>query len=453
MAQVLVIADDLTGANATGARFARSGHRVVTVAPEHVTRAAEDYDVVVANLDSRHMPAEQAVDLVTDVVEAVWPVGLVVKRIDTTLRGNIGAEVEAAWRALRDRCPPRTRPRVLLVPAFPSSGRTTAGGVQLLDGVPLDRTELALDPLSPATTGDVAEVFARQSGLAVRHVPVRQITRDLLAAELASGDEPVVLCDALTEPYLTELAQAAAQAHREHGIVWLAADPGPAGALLAEALRLRGRGHVAGPLLAVVGSASDLTRRQLDAVARTGPACFVDVDAEALEDRGFERRDELVRVLTDSLTSHVFPDVVILRLGVSAAGIAALPVGRRRVLPQVLAGLVVRAVENAQREAGPAGGPSGLFVTGGNVTSAVLDELGVHAFEVGGEVLPLAVHGVIVGGPLDGAPLVTKGGMVGDNAAVLECFGRLRRAVQARLRTVRSEVSEHFLFAVRDQHR
>ncbi|MEE2048407.1 four-carbon acid sugar kinase family protein, partial [Nocardiopsis tropica] len=91
MAQVLVVADDLTGANATGARFARTGMRVATVTPEHVSQVARDYDVVVANLDSRHVPADQAADLVTDVVEAVWPVGLVVKRTDSTLRGNIGA--------------------------------------------------------------------------------------------------------------------------------------------------------------------------------------------------------------------------------------------------------------------------------------------------------------------------------------------------------------------------
>lgn len=394
------------------------------------------------------MPAEQAVDLVTDVVEAVWPVGLVVKRIDTTLRGNIGAEVAAAWQALRDRYPPQARLRVLLVPAFPSAGRTTVDGVQHVDGTPLDRTELVTDPLSPVTTGNVAAVFAKQSGLAVRHVPVRRITQELLAAELAAGDEPIVLCDALTEPYLVDLAAAAAQAHREHGVVWLVADPGPAGALLAEALGLHGRGHSAGPLLAVVGSTTDLTRRQLDAVTRTGPVRFVDADVKALTDREGAHRDERVRALADALTSHAFPDVVALRLSESAEEVAALPIQQRRALPRLLAGLVARAVDDAQRQAGPAGKPSGLFVTGSDVTSAVLDALGVHAFHVGGEVLPLAVHGVLSGGPLDGAPTVIKGGLVGDGTAVLECFGRLRRAVQARLRTVRAEVPEHFLFAV-----
>jgi len=182
VAQVLVIADDLIGAAATAARFARAGQRVTMVAPEQVARVAEDHDVIVANLDSRHMPPHQATDLVADVVEAVWPVGLVIKRIDTTLRGNLGAEVEAAWTEVRERCPPQTRLRVIVVPAFPAAGRTTVDGVQLLDGTPVDRTEAALDALSPTAAADVAEVVAQQSSLRVRRIPVRQVTPELLTA-------------------------------------------------------------------------------------------------------------------------------------------------------------------------------------------------------------------------------------------------------------------------------
>ena len=240
MAQVLVVADDLTGANATGARFARTGMRVATVTPEHVSRVVGDYDVVVANLDSRHVPAEQAADLVTDVVEAVWPVGLVVKRTDSTLRGNIGAEVEAAYAAVRERVPVDTRVRVLFTPAFPGSGRITEDGVQLLNGVPLEHTELAHDPLYPMTTSAVADILAAQSDLAVRHVPVRQITQSMLTAALQAGDEPIVLCDAGSEQHLADIAEAAAAAHHDDGTVWLSVDPGPTGALLAYALRLRG---------------------------------------------------------------------------------------------------------------------------------------------------------------------------------------------------------------------
>lgn len=55
MAQVLVIADDLTGSNATGALYARLGLRAVTVgALAQVERYADRVDVLVVNTASRH---------------------------------------------------------------------------------------------------------------------------------------------------------------------------------------------------------------------------------------------------------------------------------------------------------------------------------------------------------------------------------------------------------------
>src|SRR5699024_2518942 len=81
-----------------------------------------------------------------------------------------------------ERVPADTRVRVLFTPAFPGSGRITEDGVQLLNGVPLEHTELAHDPLYPMTTSAVADILAAQSDLAVRHVPVRQITQSMLTA-------------------------------------------------------------------------------------------------------------------------------------------------------------------------------------------------------------------------------------------------------------------------------
>ncbi|WP_028647526.1 four-carbon acid sugar kinase family protein [Nocardiopsis sp. CNT312] len=443
MAQVLVVADDLTGANATGARFARTGMRVATVTPEHVSRVEGDYDVVVANLDSRHVPAEQAADLVTDVVEAVWPVGLVVKRTDSTLRGNIGAELEAVYDAVCERVPPGTRVRVLFTPAFPGSGRTTENGIHLLNGLPLERTDLASDPFNPMTTSVVADILAAQTDLRVRHVPVRQVTRTILTAELLAGDEPVVVCDASTEQHLTDIAEAAAAAHHDHGVVWVSADPGPTGALLSYALRLRGQAGSRGPLLGVAGSTTDLTRRQLANVARTGAVRFVDTDAVALSDPGSGHADAVAGELTDRLSSSGFPDLCVLRVVTTPEEVRALPAQTRADLPGRVARLVADVVTGLADTRGAQSLPSGLYLTGTDLAASLLDELGVHAVEIAGEVVPLAVRGHLSGGPLDGTPLVAKGGLVGDDGTLVECLAKLRRAVQARLHRVHSEVSEH----------
>lgn len=431
MARILVVADDLTGANATGARFARSGLRVATVGPEHAARAAGEYDVVVVDLNSRHLPAARAAELVARVVASVPPVPLVVKRTDTTLRGNIGAELEAAWHTVRERTPAAARVRILFAPAFPESGRVTVNGLQLLDGVPLEQTELALDPLTPADSSVVTDIVARQSRLGVRRVSIGEVTGPGLADRLAAGTEPVVLCDALTEQHLGDLARAAAEVRRRDGTVWVTADPGPCGALLAEALGLSGGETVrAGPLLAVVGSATSLTRRQLDAVDRAGGVRFVDVDARALAEGGADDADLLRDRIAEQLARATFPETVVVRTASAALDVVDLPLEAKRALPQRLAALVTEAVLASPVR------PGGLYTSGGDVTTAVLDALGAQAFEVSGEVVPLAVHGHLAGGPLDGTAVVTKGGLVGADGTVLECLSWLREAVRAKARTV-----------------
>src|SRR5262245_17358109 len=145
MADVLVVADDLTGGNATGALFARRGLRAVTVREiAHAHRYAPDVDVIVVNTGTRHAPPAEARAAVAAVVAALGDVRLVVKRVDTTLRGNVGAELDGVLDALPA--------RALCVPAFPAAGRTTVGGMHLVDGVPLAETDAARDPLAPVTT-------------------------------------------------------------------------------------------------------------------------------------------------------------------------------------------------------------------------------------------------------------------------------------------------------------
>ncbi len=70
-AVVLVVADDLTGANATAARFARRGLRTVTVSdPARLGGFRDDYDVLVCDTASRHRAPAEAARLVEEALAA-----------------------------------------------------------------------------------------------------------------------------------------------------------------------------------------------------------------------------------------------------------------------------------------------------------------------------------------------------------------------------------------------
>lgn len=141
MRKILVLADDLTGALECGALLEGA---VVTLGAPPETGAA------VVDTETRHASPGEAAARVRTLAQ-YFPAELIYKKTDSTLRGNIGAELAAL--------PPL---RIHYAPAYPRLGRTVRGGRLYVDGVPLEQTAFARDPLDPVTEGRVARVLERQ---------------------------------------------------------------------------------------------------------------------------------------------------------------------------------------------------------------------------------------------------------------------------------------------------
>ncbi len=74
--------------------------------------------------------------------------------------------------------------------------------------------------------------------------------------------------------------------------------------------------------------------------------------------------------------------------------------------------------------------PGLLFLTGGDTADAVLTFAGAKGIRILGEIVTGVVQGTLIGGPLDGLPVVTKAGAFGreDTLAVLhETWQRSRQ--------------------------
>jgi D-threonate/D-erythronate kinase len=252
MPRVLVVADDLTGANATAARFARSGMASVSlVTSDLLGQVASDHQVVATSTSSRHLAPEEAARRVAETIAIFAPVPMIVKRTDSTLRGNIGREIEAALQEVRRHHPGA---RAIFVPSFPEAGRITLGGVQLVDGVPLTQSAAAEDRLTPVTSDRVADVVRLETDLAVAevHLDVVRDAEEVLLQALAAGGSSLVglegkagavdvlVVDSADRRDLIAIANAAARC-AENGAHWLVVDPGPFGPELAMALGLSTR--------------------------------------------------------------------------------------------------------------------------------------------------------------------------------------------------------------------
>ncbi|MGC8760902.1 MAG: four-carbon acid sugar kinase family protein [Bryobacteraceae bacterium] len=141
MPKTLVLADDLTGALECGVLI--EGAVVTLFSPAQGS-------VAVADTETRHVPPAQARQTVRRLTEQ-FPAEMIYKKTDSTLRGNIGAELAAL--------PPG---RIHYAPAHPHLGRTVRGGRLYVDGVPVEQTAFAGDPREPVTDGDLRRMLELQ---------------------------------------------------------------------------------------------------------------------------------------------------------------------------------------------------------------------------------------------------------------------------------------------------
>lgn len=144
MVKLLILADDFTGALDTGVQFSGKGIRTQVVVSGHWVEPDSDCDVMVIDVETRHVPKEKAYEIVNDVCQRAVKYGIrcFYKKTDSALRGNVGSELQAAADAVFGK-------NIVFVPAFPARRRITVDGVHYIDGIPVKESVFGQDPFEP----------------------------------------------------------------------------------------------------------------------------------------------------------------------------------------------------------------------------------------------------------------------------------------------------------------
>jgi uncharacterized protein YgbK (DUF1537 family) len=419
VAQILIIADDLTGAADCAVACAGAGLRTLVALDDC---RDTDAQVLAIDADTRSAEPEQAMAATARrVFEHFRPDDtLLYKKIDSTLRGNVAAELAGAVKAQRAVAAPHQHAVIVLAPAFPANGRTTVDGQMLVDGVPLAETDLWRYERKPPPL-NLMEMVS-QAGLRSALVGLAEVRGSDLKktfVELA-GDTDVLVCDAETDEDLRAIAEAAIAQGR--CTLWA----GSAGLAhhLPHAAGLRGEPHVlprlapAGPILFVVGSGTTISRRQAQVLEARPDTVSVRVApgvlraGEELPEWRNHRAalDRAFRAGVDALVS----------LGVEEH----INTAQEPLLAASL-GEMVRPF---------AGVVGALVATGGETARAVLRAWGISALEIAGEVEPGLPYSIASGWrrPL---PVLTKAGGFGRPETLIHCrqfLQSLGRAVSVR---------------------
>src|SRR3954471_11272637 len=152
-----ILADDLTTDDDGAGPFVERCLRAVV---GRRRRPLEDAKIIAVDSGSRSVPALQAAQRVSELAEQLASRNVLYKTVDSTLRGHVTAELEAAYTA-------SGRKMLVFAPAFPGAGRTTVSGVQLVDGMPVAETEYGRDPVHPARHSRLAELVPASIGSVV----------------------------------------------------------------------------------------------------------------------------------------------------------------------------------------------------------------------------------------------------------------------------------------------
>lgn len=151
-----IIADDLTGANDTALQFHNQGAVTKILLDDSYIPDNKDLTEVWAiSSESRNCNKEEAIKRVELAVKTFvnnFSFEYYYKKIDSTIRGHIAQETLAMLNILE-------YDAAVIIPAFPQEGRITVGGYHLLKGVPIGRTEIAMDPHSPILESHVPSLL------------------------------------------------------------------------------------------------------------------------------------------------------------------------------------------------------------------------------------------------------------------------------------------------------
>jgi len=400
-----IIADDLTGAMDSSGYFASQGFTTnVIIAPDFYSPV----DVLAINTNSRIDDINTAGQKVRRVISTLAG-RIIYKKIDSTLRGNIGAELEAAMTEL-------VYEKAIVAPAFPSAGRITVNGILQVDGTRVDETQFADDPVSPIKESHIPTLLEQSTQRLIGCMPLEAINAgpEFLYRKISEMPQEIIVCDVTIQSHLTNIAQAAALAS-DH---WLLCGSGGLVREMPIFLRKvtkdkkeRAISLLSGPVLVVVGTRNQVALNQL-LKARDEidlPILKVEPIKPDNVSSGWVQQvvDEASRLLCQN------------RLLVLSSALSDYVPTLKQLLPTIMAEMVAGILDNQE--------VAGLLLSGGDIALSVCRRLSTRAILIHGEIEPGIPAGELVGGRGRGIRVITKAGGFGTETVLIKSIPYLEK--------------------------
>lgn len=420
--KILIVADDLTGAADTGVQFSRKNLKTVVVTcTKSLKKSLKDCDVLVVDTESRFDDKETAYKKAfeTGVQARSENIKYLYKKLDSTMRGNVGAEISGLMDSL-------DISHTFVVPALPLYGRTTLNGNVYVKGVLLAETDYANDPKSPVKESYIPAIISRQTDKRTGvlcfndHLSEKQEISAKLN-ELMNAGIQIIVIDAEDDEDLDLIASVV---NGIQGRVMYAGCSGFA-EKLAGYIEL---GKEKKSNVVIAGSVNKITVEQAEYAARELNIKTINIDVEVIISR--EKAIEKRRIMKLADKSIVAGDDVIIRSASSPESVRrCLEKGRKLGLDDFmvservadflgeLAGEIIRK-KNLK----------GIVLTGGDTAIKTLNSLNINGIIVKDEILHGIPYGYFNDDKYGKMIVVTKAGGFGGEDAIIQILKFLRNA-------------------------
>ena len=425
MQKYIVIADDLTGSNATCSLFKKIGLRAASILKLQGD-INYDVDVISYSTASRGLDKEEAYKKVSEAIKILKNKNVLVynKRIDSTLRGNIGTEINAMLDNLED-------DRIaVVVPAYPDSGRIVVNKTMLVNGVLLENSDAGKDPKTPIKTSCVESLVQKDIKYSSTYFtlsdiaqPIEEIAKKIQEAIKKSR---VLIFDAVNNEDIIKISKAII--HSNINIVTV--DPGPF--TLYYSKELQKKNHLEKKILMVIGSVTATTKKQIEYILQEEDIFLVKMKVEDFFEKEtcskeIERVISFIKKGIESydlflVTTSPIGDEKKADLQKLAENLNTTVEEISKIIANTLTETIVKILKETQKF-------EGIYSSGGDITIALLEKLKAIGVEIREEVIPLAAYGRIIGGDFPNLKLVSKGGMVGDEKTIKLCLHKIKNDI------------------------
>lgn len=401
MSKFLMIADDFTGASDAGVQMSKNGIEA------HIAFDTDSIDPeksYVIDTETRNAPAAVAYEKVKQVYESVLPYSYdhYYKKIDSTLRGNIKEELEAAAEVLNPDL-------IVFNPANPDSNRTVVDGILMMNGVRICETEIMRDPLCLVQQDNLKILLEEKLNVQVQYFTLAQIRNK----DLALDGSRFITFDVLENNDINTIVEFILQQKKK--VLWV----GSAG--MANSLFFALKPHF--PVLAIVGSISETSRLQARVAVEAGAKLIEANVADLIRGGSLEPAvEEAVERL------NLGQDVLIVSAKEHEDYLDAVDAGKKAGMTrQEVAQFTQKKLGEMSAQILKRAQVCGCFLTGGDTAISVNNHNHAKGAKLIKEVFPIVALIELDGGDHPGLPCIVKGGSIGNPNTIADAIRYFRQ--------------------------